>query len=135
MKKLVFGLLVLFILAACSGGAPASIDGQWALVSYGPADSQLSAAPDVDTSIDFASDGTLNGNVGCNGFGGDFTVEGDTITFGPIVSTMMFCEGSVGEQEAATLVVFQESASFVLDGDTLTVTSADGSSVLVLSRK
>ena len=135
MKKLVFGLLVLFVLGACSGGAPASINGQWSLVSYGPADSQISTAPDVDTSIEFTSDGTLNGNVGCNGFGGDFTVDGDTITFGPIVSTMMFCEGPVGEQEAATLLVFHESASFVLDGDTLTVTSADGSSVVVLAGK
>lgn len=136
MKKLVIGLLVLFTLAACAGGgASASINGQWSLVSYGPADSQVSAAPDVDTSIEFTSDGTLNGNVGCNGFGGDFTVDGDTITFGPIVSTMMFCEGPVGEQEAATLLVFHESASFVLDGDTLTVTSGDGSSMLVLARK
>ena len=135
MKKFVIGLMVLFVLAACAGGAPASIHGQWALVSYGPADSQISAAPDVETSIEFTSDGKLNGNVGCNGFGGDFTVDGDKITFGSIVSTMMFCEGPVGEQEAATLVVFQESASFVLDGDTLTVTSADGSSVIVLARK
>ena len=136
MKKLVIGLVVLFVLAACAGGgASASINGQWKLVSYGPVSSQISAAPDVDTTIEFASDGTLNGNVGCNGFGGDFTVDGDTITFGSIVSTMMFCEGPVGEQEAATLAVFQESASFVLDSDTLTVTSADGSSILVLARK
>ena len=135
MKKLIVGLLALLLLAACAGGSPATIKGEWKLVSHGSASSQTPAAPDVETSIEFGSDGQMNGNVGCNGFGGDFTVEGDTITFGPIVSTMMFCEGPVGEQEAATLVVFQESASFVLDGDTLTVTSGDGSSVLVLARK
>jgi len=48
---------------------------------------------------------------------------------------MMFCEGPVGEQEIGTITVFQESAKFVLDGDTLTITSADGNSVIVLARK
>ena len=135
MKKLVIGLLVLFVLAACAGGTSASIHSQWKLASYGPASSQTPAAADVETSIEFKSDGTLNGNVGCNGFGGDFKVDGDTLTFGSIVSTMMFCEGPGGEQETAALTVMHESAKFVLDGDTLTITSADGRSAIVLARK
>jgi len=90
--------------------------------------------PDVDTSIEFL-DGQLNGNVGCNGFGGEYEVDGDTIKLGPVMSTMMFCEGPVGDQELGTIAVFQESAKFVLDGDTLTITSADGNSVIVLARK
>jgi len=135
MKKLVIGLLVLFVLAACAGGASASINGQWKLVSYGSAASQTPAAPDVDTSIEFGSDGQMKGNVGCNGFGGDFKVDGDTITFGSVMSTMMFCEGPVGDQEMGTIAVLQASAKFVLDGDTLTITSADGNSVIVLARK
>jgi len=135
MKKFVIGLLVLFVLAACAGGSSASINGQWKLVSYGPTSSQTPAAADVETSIEFKADGTINGNVGCNGFGGDFKVDGDTITFGSIVSTMMFCEGPGGDQETATLTVIQESAKFVLAGDTLTITSADGNSAIVLARK
>ena len=51
------------------------------------------------------------------------------------MSTMMFCEGPVGDQEMGTLAVFQGSAKFVLDGDTLTITSADGNSAIVLTRK
>ena len=135
MKKLVIGLLVLFVLAACTGGTSASITGQWKLVSHGSASNQTPAAPDVDTSIEFKSGGPMSGNVGCNSFGGDYEVKGDTITFGPVMSTMMFCEGPVGNQEMGTLAVFQESAKFVLDGDTLTITSADGNSVIVLARK
>ena len=135
MKKLVIGLLVLFVLAACTGGASASINGQWKLVSHGSASSQTPAAPDVDTSIEFKSDGTLSGTVGCNSFGGEFKVDGDTVTFGSVASTMMFCEGPVGDQEMGTLTVFQESAKFVLDGNTLTITSANGNSVIVLGRK
>ena len=135
MKKLIVGLLALFIVSACIGGTSASITGQWELVSHGSVSSQTPAAPGVDTSIEFGSDGALSGNVGCNGFGGDFKVEGDTIAFGSVMSTMMFCEGPVGEQEQATLAVFQGSATFVLDGNTLTITSSDGNFVIVLARK
>ena len=134
MKKLIVGLLTLLVLAACAGGSSASVQGKWKLVSHGSASSQIPAAPDVDTSIEFL-DGQLNGNVGCNGFGGEYEVDGDVIKFGPVMSTMMFCEGPVGDQEMATVAVFQGSASYVLDGDTLTITSADGNSVIVLARK
>jgi heat shock protein HslJ len=134
MKKLIVGLLALLILTACAGGSPATIQGQWELVSHGSASNQTPATPDVDTSIEFL-DGQLSGNVGCNGFGGEYEVDGDALKLGPVMSTMMFCEGPVGEQEMGTISVFQESATFVLDGDTLTITSADGNSVIVLARK
>ena len=133
MKKLVIGLLAVLMLAACAGGSSASVEGQWKLVSYGPASSQTPAAPDVETSIEF-KDGQLNGNVGCNGFGGDYSVKGDQMEFGPVMSTMMYCE-AVAEQESGTLAVVQETAGFVLDGDTLTITSADGAMSIVLERK
>lgn len=140
MKKITRFLLVIFaigsfILTACSGNTSASPTGTWKLVSYGSPASLTPATPDVDTSIDFAADGTLAGNVGCNGFGGDYSVDGDKIVFGQIISTLMFCEGPVGEQEATTLAVFVESAPFTINGNTLTITSADGLSVVNLVRK
>ena len=130
MKKLLVGILVLFVLAACGGGASASVVGIWKLASY----NQNPAVADVDTSIEF-KDGQMNGNVGCNGFGGEYTVDGDMIKFGSVMSTMMFCEGRVGDQEMAALAAMQNSATFALDGDTLTITSEDGNSVIVLVRK
>jgi len=135
MKKII-GLLAIavFALAACSPAASASIVGEWSLVSYGDPTLLLPASPGVDTSIEFKPDGTLAGNVGCNGFGGDYDVKDGTIEFGPIVSTLMFCE-AVADQESTVLAVFFQSATFALDGDTLTITSADGSSVVALARK
>lgn len=134
MKKILFAsLLAMLVLAACAGGNPATIEGQWKLVSYGPASGQISAAPDVETSIEF-KDGQMNGNVGCNGFGGEYSIKGDQIEFGPVMSTMMYCE-EVAEQESSTLAVFQETAGFILDGDTLTITSADGAMSIVLAGK
>jgi len=135
MKKLFLLVVITLMLTACAGGDSASLTGTWALVSYGSTSSPAPAAPGVDTSIEFGSDGKVSGNVGCNGFGGDYKVDGQTIAFGQIVSTLMFCEGPVGDQETTTFNVFTESAKFVMDGDTLTITSADGSSVIVLARK
>jgi heat shock protein HslJ len=123
------------MLAACAGGASNPLVGTWKLVSYGPPENPTPAAPHVDTSITFKEDGKVEGNVGCNGFGGDYTVESDKITFGQLVSTLMFCEGPVGDQETTTLNVFTESVPFVIDGNTVTITSADGSAAVVLERK
>jgi len=134
MKKLIFSLLTFLTLSACAGGISASPEGTWKLVSYGPASAPVQAAPDVDTSIEF-KDGQLSGNVGCNGFGGEYELDGDTLTFGPVMSTMMFCEGPVGEQELGTLAVLQDKAAFALEGETLKITSVDGNSVIVLARK
>lgn len=135
MKKILFlGLLVVLALTACTGSkGSASIEGQWKLVSFGPASSQIPALPDVETSIEF-KDGQMSGNVGCNGFGGEYSIKGGQIEFGPVMSTMMFCE-AVAVQESSTLAVFQETATFVLDGDTLTIKSADGAMSIVLARK
>ena len=135
MKKLVIGLFAIVILAACGSESPISIQGKWTLISYGLSSEQIAAVPDVEAYIEFDSEGRMTGNVGCNGFGGAYEVDGDKINFNPIESTLMFCEGLVGEQELVTLATLQEMTSFELDGNMLTITSADGSSSVVLERK
>jgi len=134
MKSIVYSILIVFILGACSAGKGASIQGQWKLISYGSVPNQTPAIADVDTMIEFDSEGRMSGNVGCNGFGGDYTVDGDTITFGPVMTTEMFCF-NVADQESGTFAVLQGVTSFELDGNMLTITSADGNSSIVLERK
>jgi len=129
MKKIISGLLMLLALAACSGGSSPSIEGQWILVSY----NQTAVMPEVDTSIEF-KDGQMSGNVGCNSFGAEYFVEDKTIKFGPVMSTMMFCE-NVADQESSTLAVLQNETTFILNDDRLTITSADGNSFIMLIRK
>jgi heat shock protein HslJ len=130
MKKMLFvALLAILALSACSGGSSATIEGQWKLVSY----NQTPAVPDVETSIEF-KDGQLSGNVGCNSFGGEYTMKGNKITFGPVMSTMMFCE-AVADQESSTLAVLQNETTFVLNEDRLAITSTDGNAFIMLVRK
>lgn len=140
IKKSVYFLVIAIallgiLISACSGGASASIVGEWRLVSYGPASGLKPAAPGVETLINFGSDGRMNGNVGCNSFGGDYEVSGAQIKFGSLLSTLMACEGTIGAQESAVLAVFVDTVNFKLTGATLTITSADGNSAVVLAKK
>lgn len=141
MKKQSLYFLTMFVLVgimlgACSGGIPASLTGTWKLVSYGSRANPTPAAAEVDTSVIFNEDGTISGSMGCNDFGGDYKVAGDNVTFGPISSTLMMCaDAAIGDQETVVLKTLTEMLTFVIDGDTLTLTSADGGSIIVLARK
>jgi heat shock protein HslJ len=139
MKKSPLLLTILFILAviliACSS-ASADITGEWELISIGNADNPTPAIPNVATSIKFDSNAQMSGNVGCNSFGGNYKISGDTITFSSTISTMMYCE-ETSAQEQLVLGIFSDNVNLQLqmNGDTLTITSADGASVINLARK
>ena len=135
MKKIFLLATALFVLAACSSTPGVNIAGEWKLVSYGDAANPVSALPNVDTSIKFEN-GQLNGNVGCNSFGGSYEMKGNTITFGAIMSTLMFCEAT-SNQEQSVIGTLSEGANLnvQMDGKTLKITSAAGASVVILARK
>lgn len=135
MKKILLFVLTVLTLAACASVSTPDLSGAWTLVSYGDASNPTPALPGVDTSIQF-EDGQMSGNVGCNGFGGEYELNGNTLTFGPVMSTLMFCEGA-SDQEQGVLAVFADGAKLTvqINGDEMTITSADGISVVKLSRK
>lgn len=136
-KSVIFFLPLLLVcavlLTACTSGS--SLAGTtWALVSYGDPASPTAAAIGVDTSLTFNPDGTLGGNMGCNGFGGDYSITDSVVTFENIFSTMMACEEPRMSQETATFSIMNGDVTFVVDGGTLTLTSAADGRVLVLSQ-
>jgi heat shock protein HslJ len=120
-------LLVLFVIclaiSACSPKSTStSLFGTWKLTAYGSANSPIPAVSDAEASLTFNSDGTVTGNGGCNGLGGDYEVKDDQITFGPIMSTLMACDDPRMTQEGTFTQVMNETASFQIDGNTLTIT-------------
>lgn len=124
------------LLAACTRGSSEAITGSWQLASYGSPSDLAPAVPDVDTTITFGEDGSVSGNVGCNDFGGDYTVDGDNITFDNITSTLMLCaEPAVGEQETVVLNTLSGTTTFTVDSQALSIISEDGSSAISLVRK
>ncbi|MGZ9931859.1 META domain-containing protein [Streptomyces sp. NC-S4] len=74
-----------------------------------------------------APDFTVSGILGCNRFSAKATVEGSTITFGPLTSTKMACEGAVGEVERTLTELFGSGPlTAKTEGRTLTLTAPDG---------
>jgi heat shock protein HslJ len=62
---------------------------------------------------------TVAVEAGCNTGSGPYTVEGDTITFGPIALTMMACPDDQMALETAVLTVLQGKATYTIDANTL----------------
>lgn len=77
-------------------------------------------------SLLLAADGGLTGSDGCNRLMGSWTADGTTVTFSPLASTMMFCEG------VDTWLLGAASAE--LTGDTLVVRDAAGAEIGTLER-
>jgi heat shock protein HslJ len=132
-------LLILFAISlaisACTAenaDASPSLTGTWKLSSYGTADAQTPAVEDVEAGLTFNEDGTVTGNSGCNGLGGTYTVEGDQVTFSEVVSTLMACDDPRMAQEDAIHQVLTDTATYTIEGSTLTLTNND--MVLVLTR-
>lgn len=75
-------------------------------------------------SIDF-EDGRLAMNAGCNTSFGAYSVTDGTLTGGPFAQTMMFCGDELSAQDAWLVKLLESSPEVTLDGDALTLKSAD----------
>lgn len=79
--------------------------------------------------LTFNNDGRANGTTDCNGFSGSYTLgEMGGLTFSPLASTMMYCEGS---EETVFTKSVSDVKSYSLTGDTLTLTTEDGAQILL----
>jgi len=122
--SLVFVAAVVATVAACSGGAatPApsasaaasasagalELDGtSWLLTDYVSPDGAVFTVPAAVTPLLAFEGGNLTGNAGCNTFSSTYTVTGDAIELGPIMSTKMACEEPMASVEAAYLAALE----------------------------
>ena len=105
----------LALLAGCAGTpSGAALVGTWG----------STAAQQPNLTIQ--SDGAFSGTDGCNRLTGKGSIDGDTITFGPIASTMMACTG-VDEW-------LGKAASGTASGSTMTVYDTNGSKIGTLDK-
>jgi len=75
---------------------------------------------DSTVTATFADDGTLSGDAGCNTYSGTYEVDGDSMTIGPLASTMMACaDEEVTQQEAAYLAALSNVSTFSITGNSL----------------
>ncbi|MGD0750046.1 MAG: META domain-containing protein [Anaerolineales bacterium] len=124
------------LLTACtSQGTPAGLQGtSWKLVSYGPSGNQTPAASGIDTSLDFGKDGTVNGNLGCNSFSGNYQETNGNVVFSMMISTMMACVGPQMTQENVGLKIMNGTVRYTVAGNKLTLYAASGDNAITFSK-
>lgn len=69
----------------------------------------------LQTTLELGVDGTVSGNGGCNRFGGSARIEGDSISFGDLMSTEMACPEAVMDQEMKLHAALAAARSFRID--------------------
>jgi len=82
------------------------------------------------TSIRF-SGSRIEGNAGCNSFGGDYRLDGDRLTADRVISTRMACPGAGMDVERS---FFEAIAAARISGDRETLTLRSPQTVIELRR-
>jgi heat shock protein HslJ len=119
MKALILTLTL--ILSGCSllsGGASASLDGEWRLQA---GINQGGAVPIVDGSqITMKIDGTqVGGSAACNLYGGTIQADGSSVTISALSMTEMACQENLMAAEAAYLAALPRVTKAERSGDSL----------------
>ncbi|MEY4953052.1 MAG: hypothetical protein RL299_1476 [Pseudomonadota bacterium] len=125
-----FALLALPLLASCAtAGTPSaqSTTGKWAFVSID------GKAPVSDKAALTISADRIGANLGCNGLGGDFKIENGHLVTGPIISTMMYCDGLM-DQESAVARLLEAKPAFTIKGDRLIIESGQHKAELIRAK-
>jgi heat shock protein HslJ len=138
-------LAVLAVSAACGSGSGGSSGGgggsstsaaalagtSWRLTGW----SVSSQDPNDFTITAEFKDGRIGGTSAVNQYGGSYTAGDDgSISFGDLVSTMMAGPEPDMKAEQTYLKLLAAAAKFRVEGDTLTLSDAQGNDSLIYSR-
>lgn len=118
-------------------GSEPPLVGTWQLTSFLGANGEtVGAVAGSVPLVTFDRSGSVGGTVGCNHFGGNYTVRGDRLTFGPVVSTLMYCSLPAGvmDQEQRVFELFPLTAGYTVAGNTLTLIDRTGNRILTFER-
>ena len=80
--------------------------------------------------LSFPDANTVSANAGCNGLGGPVTFEGDTLTAGRLMGTMMACPPPRDGADAWVTDLLSAPLTWSLEGRTLTLARGDRTVVL-----
>ena len=83
------------------------------VVSFGPAGAERTVIDGTEISAVFdQAAGTVSGNGGCNTYSGQMNTADGAFALGPFITTLMACEQSIMDQEAAYLAALEAAAGF-----------------------
>nr|NLD39680.1 META domain-containing protein [Actinomycetales bacterium] len=110
----------------------------WTVTAYNDGQSAVVSVLEGTTlEVSFDEDGAISGNAGCNSVVGGFSAEGGAISFTDFGTTMMACDEPEGvmEQEVAFVAALESAATYTLEGDRLSMRTADDQGAVELVSK
>ncbi|GLF96539.1 META domain-containing protein [Streptomyces yaizuensis] len=100
------------------------------------ADGKKRAAPaGSKTHLELTGKGRLQGSLGCNQFGAEAVLRGDTLTLRQEGMTQMACSTEIQAFENALSEVLKGRLKAVRDGDRLTLTAPNGTTVALTTEE
>jgi heat shock protein HslJ len=102
--------------------ASTSLAGDWLATGYNNGKQALvSLAAGSEITMTLTEAGDVTGNATCNTYNGTYKVDGDKITFGPLMSTKMACASNeLNTQEQAYLAALGNTTTWELANGVLT---------------
>lgn len=135
MNRWVVSVCATLLLTACAGtdgaspspsAVAADLEGvTWVLDQVSAEALSATAPPDARVDLTFES-ADAHGLAACNTYRGSYSLDGDSLTFGEMATTLMACAPEVSDLEAAYLGKLGEATSYSLDGGQLTLAGGDG---------
>ena len=125
MKRMIAAAMLVM---GCGGGGMESVvvplpGTRWVLA-------EIAGTPVVEpgrATLDFEESGRASGNGSCNRFSGTATMVGDSLSFGPLISTKMACvEEALTAQEDRYLGALGAARRYAVSGDTLRIHTTAG---------
>ena len=110
----------------------ASLDGKWRLVDYA-GETEVAVVPDAEQyCLQMQADGVFTINTDCNSIGGNYKLNGDSITFDNIGVTEMACPSEAVEN--AMKRILPQVTTYTIAADTVLTLRADARIMATFNR-
>jgi len=134
-NMMILTVLLLMITTGCTssqgGGGELPVPSTWELLSFGKTGAETPVIQSSNVMIEFEQNGQVGGSGGCNAYGATYEIQGDTISFKEIISTLMACaDGQINQQEQQYFKALQAANEYKISGDNLSISYDQGQNVL-----
>lgn len=121
MKRIIFAMVAMVAMAACSQTQPVAIENtEWKLVELNGNANELFAAEPDTFFLTLSTENGLNGVGACNTFFGNYKLsEADSILLSPMGMTQMACPNI--ELEDEFIKMFYEVNTYSIEGNRLSL--------------
>lgn len=121
---------------AASGTTTNLIGSSWTVTTYNNGNQAAVGLVDgTEMTMMFGEDGNVQGSAGCNQYFGSYTVNGESISVGPLATTRAYCPEPEGimQQETQFLAALQTAVSYTIQAGSLDMRTADGAIAVIAS--